>query len=76
MGITNLPSIPSNGLAFCLDAGNRKSYTDMSMSLINMDNWTTGSGGVTGYNQNGSTSENERVVANDPWDNSVTVWEY
>jgi len=37
--------------------------------------WTTGSGGFSGYNQNGNTGENERVNGTDPWGNSAVVWE-
>jgi hypothetical protein len=44
-------------------------------SLIESDTWTTGSGGFTGYIQNGSTSENERVNGTDPWGNTAVVWE-
>ncbi len=38
-------------------------------------NWTTGSGSVGMFNQNGSTEENQRVNGTDPWGNSAVVWE-
>lgn len=38
-------------------------------------NWTTGSGGTTGFNQNGATAENERINATDPWGNNAVIWE-
>jgi len=44
-------------------------------SIINVNNWNLGSGGCGGYNQNGGTNENERVVGTDPWGNSAIVWE-
>lgn len=37
--------------------------------------WTTGSGGFSGYGQNGNTGENERVIATDPFGNQSVVWE-
>jgi hypothetical protein len=40
-----------------------------------MATWTLGSGGATGYNQNGLTVENERVIGTDPNGLSSIVWE-
>jgi hypothetical protein len=37
--------------------------------------WTTGSGGFSGYGQNGNTVENERVIDTNPFGNSSVVWE-
>ena len=37
--------------------------------------WTAGSGGFSGYGQNGNTGENERVIATDPFGNQSVVWE-
>jgi len=37
--------------------------------------WTTGADGTTGYGQNGSTGENQRVVDTDPFGNQSVVWE-
>jgi hypothetical protein len=37
--------------------------------------WTTGSGGFSGYGQNGNTVENERVIDTNPFGNSTVVWE-
>lgn len=37
--------------------------------------WATGSGGFTGYGQNGNTVENERVIDTNPFGNSSVVWE-
>jgi hypothetical protein len=43
--------------------------------LTDPKTWTTGSGGSSGYGQNGNTGENERVIGTDPWGNSAVVWE-
>ena len=37
--------------------------------------WTTGADGTTGYGQNGSAGENQRVVDTDPFGNQSVVWE-
>ena len=37
--------------------------------------WTTGSGGSTGYGQNGNTGENERVIDTNPFGVQDVVWE-
>lgn len=75
MGITyNNSSFVSTNLVLMLDAQNIKSYNG-NKSIINWSNWTTGSGGVTGYDQNGLTAENERVNATDPWGYTNVVWE-
>jgi hypothetical protein len=74
MSVASGPNIPSNGLVMSVDGGNVKSIKG-KLSLINWNNWTTGSGGVSGYNQNGDTVENERVSGTDPWGNTNIVWE-
>lgn len=37
--------------------------------------WGTGTGSTTGFDQNGSTTENHRINGTDPWGNSTVVWE-
>lgn len=74
MSLSHSSSIVTNGLILCLDAANPKSSLGRR-SLINWDNWITGSGGVVGYNQNGQTSENQRVTDTNPWGNTDVVWE-
>ena len=44
-------------------------------NILTWANWSVGSGGVSGYGQNGDTAENERVIATDPWGASNVVWE-
>ncbi len=43
--------------------------------IISSSGWTTGSGSISGFGQNGDTAENERVNGTDPWGNSAVVWE-
>jgi hypothetical protein len=44
-------------------------------NLLNPYDWTTGSGGIGSFGQNGNTEENERVNGTDPWGNPAVVWE-
>jgi hypothetical protein len=68
MSVSSGPLFASTAnLALMLDATNPQSNVG-NRSLINWNNWTVGSGGVTGYTQNGQTAENERVVASNPWE--------
>jgi hypothetical protein len=61
-------------MSLCMDAANPQSNLG-NRSIINWGSWTTGSGSVTGYSQNGQTAENERIIATDPWGNNSIVWE-
>lgn len=72
MALGHSPSIVTSGLTLCYDVGNIKTF---DQSLINSTSWSLGSGGATGYSQNGLTSENERVTGTDPFGRSATVWE-
>lgn len=69
------PHITTDGLILSLDAGDRKNSFLPFSTFLNMTTWGLGSGGATGYGQNGNTNENERVNGTDPWGNSAIVWE-
>lgn len=73
-GITMSYGVVQNGLSLDLDATNTTS-TRGQRTLINWNNWATGSGSVSGYNQNGQTSENERILDTTPFGYSDVVWE-
>lgn len=76
MGLAQSPSIVTNGLILYLDAANRKSYIGAAPApIITGKDWTTGSGGISGFSQNGSTVENERILTTDPWGNNSVIWE-
>jgi hypothetical protein len=72
VGVYSGPDTSESGLIVAFDAANRKCFAN---SVINSTSWGLGSGGATGYNQNGATAENERVTATDPFGKSSTVWE-
>jgi len=75
MGVGAGPNtIVTDGLILYYDIANKKSYIPQSTNL-NMSFWNLGSGSVTGYVQNGGTSENERVMGTNPMGESVIVWE-
>lgn len=66
------PQIVKSNLILNLDGSARRSY--LPNSLINMNNWTVSTGGVTGYNQNGQTNENQRTITTNPWVDSDVIW--
>jgi hypothetical protein len=70
--VNNGPQIVRSGLILGLDASARRSY--LPNSLINMNNWTVSTGGVTGYSQNGQTNENQRTITTNPWVDSDVIW--
>ena len=75
MGSSSGPRNSSkDGLVFALDAADTNTITRWS-TFKNMSTWSAGSGGATGYSQNGNTGENERVEGTDPWGNPALVWE-
>lgn len=74
MALSHSPSSVTSGQVLCLDAANPRSSLG-NRSVINWNNWTLGSGGTTGYNQNGQTAENQRVSDTNPWGATDTVWE-
>ena len=67
-------STVTDSLLVHVDPG-RYNSTPKNYSLLTLDNWNLGSGGVTFYGQNGDTNENERVIGTDPWGNAAIVWE-
>ena len=66
------------GLVLSLDGASRRSTlksTQVNNILPDPGNWSTGTGGQTGYSPNGSTSEQNRVsVTDDPWGRSSITW--
>lgn len=78
MGISNGPSLVTDGLILHLDISNRRSFLDSagsSRSLLNTSTWTVGSGSATNFPQKGLTAENERVVSDGPFGTNTVVWE-
>jgi hypothetical protein len=71
--VNNGPQIVRNGLVLNLDASTRGSY--LPNSLINMNNWVVGTGGVANYNPNGNpATENQRFAAANPWGHTGIIW--
>lgn len=75
MSLTHSPRIVTDCLVFCVDAGNRKSNILAAKTNILDSQWAIGSGSYSNFSQNGSTDENERILAIDPWGNQSVVWE-
>jgi hypothetical protein len=72
------PNIERNGLVLSLDGASRRSTlkaTQVNNILPDPGNWSTGTGGQTGYSSNGSSSEQNRVlVSDDPWGRNSITW--
>lgn len=72
------PKIVNDGLVLSLDGGAERStfrVKQTSNILPDSNNWTTGTGGQTGYAVNGSSSEqNRKEITDDPWGRTSIVW--
>ena len=72
------PHIKKDGLVLSLDGASRRSTlkaTQVNNILPDPGNWSTGTGGQTGYGSNGSSSEQNRVsVTDDPWGRNSITW--
>lgn len=67
------PNITKDSLLVSLDAADRNSF--LKYSLINMSTWTTGTGGVAGYNPNQTAAtENQRFSGTNPWGETSIIW--
>ena len=65
-------SLDANGNLFCrvLQEGGNP-----TQSYIDYTTWTARDGSVGLFSQNGTTDENERFLAEDPWGRETLVWE-
>ena len=70
--------IVTDGLVLSLDGASRRSTlktTQVNNILNDPGNWSTGTGGQSGYGSNGSSSEQNRVsVTDDPWGRTSITW--
>jgi hypothetical protein len=75
-GNMSVASARNSNLVFCVDAAMIPSETTFTGTDImqGLGLWTTGTGSATGWSQNGATSENSRVIRNDPWGNRAILW--
>ena len=72
------PHIKQDGLVLALDGASRRSTlkaTQVNNILSDPGNWATGTGGQSGYNPNGASTEQNRVqVPDDPWGRNSITW--
>ena len=75
-GNMSVVSARNGNLVFCVDAAMIPSATTFTGTDVmqGLGLWNTGTGSETGWSQNGSTSENSRVIGNDPWGNRAILW--
>jgi hypothetical protein len=75
MGVNYNPRVVTNGLVMCLDAGNPFKSAKGFKNLLDLSTWTLGTGSVTGFSQNGTTAENQRILDTGPFGVSALVWD-
>jgi hypothetical protein len=75
MGLSHSPRIVTDGLVLCLDAGNANKSARGFKNLLDLSTWTLGTGSVTGFAQNGTTAENQRILDTGPFGVSTVVWD-
>lgn len=76
MTINYNPRIVTDGLVFYIDPANIKSNPNLvyNPNLLDISTWAVGSGSVGIFSMNGTTEENIRVYANDPFGQSSIIW--
>jgi len=75
MAVSSGPKITKDGLVLYLDAANFKSNKG-KRSLINWNDWVSGSTGSTGaWGRNGLVEENERTLDINPFGNVDVIWD-
>ena len=84
VGTTAYDSIGNNNGVINKASWNSQGLDDKSLNfspnqeslLLDYKVWKTGqTGSITGFSQNGSTSENSRVLATDPFGRNVAIWQ-
>lgn len=69
------PSIPGKDMVISLDIANPRCYR-ADKNILNPGTWINGTtGSQTGFSQNGTTAENVRILAEDPFGNNSVIWE-
>lgn len=68
------PKIIDDGLIMNLDASDLNSRYGLNYNLLSIANWTVGTGSITGYAQNGASSQNIRNFNTDPYGNTSITW--
>lgn len=76
MGTVGGPRIQTSNLVLSIDPKNVESYQTDDPNILRPKLWTTGTGGVSGFgSDNGSASENHRIIGTDPYGNDAVIWE-
>ncbi len=73
--IFNTGNVPLDGLVLWMDGDYYNLPPSMDRNFLNNTSWVVGTGSVTGFNQNGLTQENNRIISTDPFGNQAVVWE-
>jgi hypothetical protein len=73
MGVAYNSKIVTSGLVLNLDTANSKSSRGRLSNVLSWNNWTVGSGGVSGYVVNGDG--NSRLIDTSPYSTQDIVWD-
>jgi hypothetical protein len=68
------PRLTVTDLAVVIDPKNTISKP-VDTNILNPQTWAVGTGSSSGFSQNGSTSENHRILDTDPFGNQSVIWE-
>ena len=78
MSVSHGKKLPINGLKMLLDASSPKSALNrkQSSNILNDTHtaWADGTGGSSGYGQNGDAGEQSRAIRTDPWGGKSVTW--
>lgn len=74
MAINYNTNIVRGGLVLNLDTANLKSNKG-HRTIINWNNWTVGTGSVTGYPASGDGNSNSRILDTNPFGNQDVIWD-
>ena len=76
MGFGHGAKIVQNGLVMHLDPFNTaKSAKGYDTNLLDLSQWTVGSGSSGTFNKNGAEEENERIIDSGPHGKDICVWQ-
>jgi hypothetical protein len=75
MALGHSPSIVTNGLVSYWDAANTNRSARGYKNLLDLSDWTLGTGGTTTFSYNGSVSENQRILDTGPFGVTTLVWD-
>lgn len=75
MALGHSPKIVTNGLVSYWDAANTNRSARGYKNLLDLSDWTLGTGSTATYTLNGTVAENQRILDTGPFGVSTLVWD-